>query len=155
MSSPSGYGSYIATLAQIIDNSTTEKAKADRESVKHEASVGHELLGGAAAFGAFELWEKEQRADGKPVSHSKAKAALAGLIDVEMDRLVEGKGADFVDRKKAEEHANKTAEEMYDQHYGDKEEWHPYVYDPADENRCKPELIFYSSDHAPPAEFDL
>lgn len=62
---------------------------------------------------------------GKPVSHQFAKELLVGLAGVEVDRLAETKGADYIDREKAKREAKKNAEHMYDQHYGNEDNYNP------------------------------
>lgn len=91
----------------------------------HEGKLSHELLGGAAAFEAMHLWENKQRKEGKTVSHGFAKEALAALAGAEVDKLCETKGLDFIDREKAKRHAEKQAQEAYDSHYGDLNEYDP------------------------------
>lgn len=54
---------------------------------------------------------------GKPVSHAFAKELLAGIAGAEVDKLVETKGMDFIDREKAKRHAQENVEHMYDEHY--------------------------------------
>ncbi|KAJ5832044.1 hypothetical protein N7474_000355 [Penicillium riverlandense] len=84
---------------------------------QHESHFSHELIAGAASFEGMKLWEDHQRKEGKPVSHSFAKEAIAGLVGAEVDKLAETKGMDEVDRLKAREHAKRNAEHMYDEHY--------------------------------------
>ncbi|KAI0157594.1 hypothetical protein GGR57DRAFT_510616 [Xylariaceae sp. FL1272] len=91
----------------------------------HESKLSHELIGGAAGFEAMHLFEKRQEAEGKTVSHGFAKELLAGIAAAEVDKLVETKGLDAIDREKAKHHAKKQAEELYDQHYGDQDEYRP------------------------------
>lgn len=86
----------------------------------------------------MKLWEDHQRKEGKyiddpslqeypqligpigkPVSHQFAKEAIAGLVGSQVDRLAETKGMDEIDRLRAREHAQKHAEQMYDEHYVD------------------------------------
>ena len=62
---------------------------------------------------------------GKEVDHSFAKEAIAGLAGVEVDRLAETKGADYIDREKAKHEAKKRSEQLYDQHYGQDENYNP------------------------------
>ncbi|CAN8095979.1 unnamed protein product [Discula destructiva] len=97
------------------------------QSGNHEAKLSHELVGGAAAFGAMKAWEKRQRDEGEPVSHARAKEMIAIAVGFEVDRLAETKGRDAFDREQAERHAKQQAEAMYDAQYVDtgKEEWHP------------------------------
>jgi hypothetical protein len=50
---------------------------------------------------------------------------LAGFAAAEVDKLVETKGADWVDREKAKRQARERAENMYDEQYGGRDEYHP------------------------------
>ncbi len=54
---------------------------------------------------------------GKQVSHAFAKELLVGIAGAEVDKLIESKGLDYIDRKKAKRHAQEIVENMYDQHY--------------------------------------
>lgn len=62
---------------------------------------------------------------GKPVNHQFAKELLAGFAGAEVDKLCETKGMDYVDREKAKRHARENAENMYDQHYGQDDQYDP------------------------------
>ncbi|KAI1260058.1 hypothetical protein F5Y18DRAFT_270185 [Xylariaceae sp. FL1019] len=93
----------------------------------HESKLSHELIGGAAGFEAMHLFEERQEAEGKTVSHGFAKEMLAGIAAAEVDKLVETKGLDAIDRQKAKHHAKQQAEELYDQHYGQYDEYRPDV----------------------------
>ncbi|KAF2153413.1 hypothetical protein K461DRAFT_278224 [Myriangium duriaei CBS 260.36] len=92
---------------------------------KHEGSIGHELLAGGASFAAFKAFEDHQRSEGKPVNHAFAKELLAGFAGAEVDKLCETKGLDYVDREKAKRHARQNAEQMYDDHYGQYDQYDP------------------------------
>ncbi|OKL64620.1 hypothetical protein UA08_00302 [Talaromyces atroroseus] len=92
---------------------------------QHEAKFSHELIGGAASFEAFKAFEDHQRREGKPVSHAFAKELLAGFAGAEVDKLVETKGLTEWDKIEARRHAKENAENLYDQHYGGQDQWHP------------------------------
>ncbi|KAI2643170.1 hypothetical protein GGS21DRAFT_495064 [Xylaria nigripes] len=91
----------------------------------HKAKLSHELIGGAAAFEGMKLFEDHQRREGKTVKHALAKELLAGFAGAEVDKLFETKGLDGIDRERAKHHAKKQAEHLYDQHYGDRDEYNP------------------------------
>ncbi|KIO25187.1 hypothetical protein M407DRAFT_25514 [Tulasnella calospora MUT 4182] len=55
--------------------------------------------------------------DGKPQSHEKAKEILAGFAGAFVDRIVETKGLDYVDKEKAKHAAKKQLEEGVAQEY--------------------------------------
>ena len=54
---------------------------------------------------------------GKTVNHAFAKELLAGFVGAEVDRLAETKGMDEYDKIQAKRHAEKSAENIYDNHY--------------------------------------
>jgi hypothetical protein len=62
---------------------------------------------------------------GKPISHQFAKELLVGFAGVEVDRLAETKGADYIDRERAKHEAKKNAEHLYDEHYGREDNYDP------------------------------
>ncbi|KAJ5636843.1 uncharacterized protein N7484_010156 [Penicillium longicatenatum] len=70
------------------------------EPREHEASFTHELLAGAASYEAAKAYEEHEAREGKPPSHEKAKEIMAGIAGAFIDREVESKGLDFVDREK-------------------------------------------------------
>jgi hypothetical protein len=92
---------------------------------RHEGKLSHELIAGAASFEAFKAFEDHRRAEGQPVSHAFAKEALVGLVGAEIDKLAETKGLDEYDRIEAKRHAHENVQNLYDQHYGGQDQWHP------------------------------
>ncbi|KAJ3324245.1 hypothetical protein HDV06_000284 [Boothiomyces sp. JEL0866] len=70
----------------------------------HKAKFTHELVAGAAAFEAARKYEQYEAAQGKPQSHALAKEIFAGFLGAEVDKLVETKGMDWIDKKQAQEH---------------------------------------------------
>nr|AGH33738.1 CipC [Aspergillus carbonarius] len=78
---------------------------------EHKAKFTHEFIGGAAAYEAMKAYEEHQAKNGKPESHAQAKEILAGLAGAFIDREVETKGLDFVDRERAKRHARQQLEE--------------------------------------------
>ncbi|OTA31945.1 hypothetical protein BTJ68_08810 [Hortaea werneckii EXF-2000] len=97
---------------------------------EHEGRFSHELLAGGAAFGAMKLFEDEQRREGKQINHAFAKELIAGIAGGEVDKLCETKGADYIDRERAKHEARRRAEAMYDQHYGQYDEYNPNYQEP-------------------------
>ncbi|KAJ5151289.1 uncharacterized protein N7482_010541 [Penicillium canariense] len=105
----------------------------------HEAKWSHELIGGAAAYEAMKAYEDHEARNGTHArtlyspdtyadqatdifldtgqidNHAKAKEVVAGLIGAFVDREVETKGLDFVDREKAKRHARERAEHQMEQ----------------------------------------
>ncbi|KAH6693067.1 hypothetical protein EV126DRAFT_429130 [Verticillium dahliae] len=96
----------------------------------HESKLSHEIVAGGAAFGAMKLFEDRQRKNGEPVHHAFAKELLAGFAGAEVDKLVETKGLDYIDREKAKRHAEKQAESLYENQYGDLEQYDPREREP-------------------------
>jgi len=85
---------------------------------KHDAKLSHELLAGAASFEAAREYEKHVEKNGQPVNHAVAKELLAGFTGAFIDREVETRGLDYIDREKAKHHARERAERAYDQNCG-------------------------------------
>ncbi|KAG1768489.1 hypothetical protein EDD22DRAFT_232240 [Suillus occidentalis] len=75
----------------------------------HKAQLSHELIAGAASFAAMKAYNAHCEKNGKPASHDMAKELLAGFAGAFVDRMVETKGLDFIDKQKAKHHANETA----------------------------------------------
>ncbi|EIE22256.1 hypothetical protein COCSUDRAFT_55952 [Coccomyxa subellipsoidea C-169] len=84
----------------------------------HEAKLSHEVLGGAAAFAAMRAYEQRQASEGRPPQHQFAKEILAGIVGGEVDKLVETKGMDEMDAMRTKHHAQKEAENMFNETYG-------------------------------------
>lgn len=117
----------------------------DQGDDQNQAKFSHELIGGAAAFEGMKLFEDRQRKEGKQcsllqnlpkliragktVNHAFAKEMLAGIVGGEVDRLAETKGMDEYDRIEAKRHAENSANNMYDQHYRDADQYDPQQYD--------------------------
>ncbi|GJE86704.1 DUF3759 domain-containing protein [Phanerochaete sordida] len=83
----------------------------------HEASWSHELIAGAAAFEAAKAYENHCAENGRPDDHSTAKELLAGFAGAFVDREVETRGLDFIDKEKAKYQAREQLEATYDQQY--------------------------------------
>ncbi|KAB8304060.1 hypothetical protein EYC80_005404 [Monilinia laxa] len=64
---------------------------------------------------------------GKPVSHAFAKELIAGFAAGEVDKLAETKGEDWVREHRLREKSKEQAEHLYDQHYGQDDQYDPYV----------------------------
>ncbi|KAI1425837.1 hypothetical protein F5Y12DRAFT_713719 [Xylaria sp. FL1777] len=91
----------------------------------HESHLSHELVAGGAAFEAMKLFEDRQRREGKTVNHGFAKELLVGIAGAEVDKLFETKGLDALDREKAKHLAKKQAEHLYNEQYGQCDEYDP------------------------------
>ncbi|CAF0725027.1 unnamed protein product [Adineta steineri] len=75
---------------------------------QHHSTWSHEMLGGAAAFEAFRLWEQQHPGD----QHQLSKEILAGLAGAEVDKLFETHGLDFLDKEQAKLHATQHADDL-------------------------------------------
>jgi len=84
----------------------------------HKASLGHEAIAGAAGFAAMKAYESHLRASGQEPSHAMMKEILAGIAAAEVDKLIETKGLDWVDRHKAKKLAEKQAHALAEERYG-------------------------------------
>jgi hypothetical protein len=64
-----------------------------------------------------DVWHRYTDLDtGQPESHEKAKEILAGFAGAFIDREVETRGLDFIDREEAKRHAER---QLADASYGD------------------------------------
>ncbi|KAI8069623.1 hypothetical protein BC940DRAFT_254634 [Gongronella butleri] len=86
-------------------------------SHEHKGSLTHEAIAGAAAYQALKAYNAHCEREGKPVEHAKAKQLLAGFAGAALDKLVETKGLDFVDKQKAKRHAEEQLAAHYDSEY--------------------------------------
>jgi hypothetical protein len=111
-----------------------------QSSEPHAAKISHELIAAAASYEAAKAYENHVAANGlfcpvalpclhnkkdglvwyrnadldigPPPSHEKAKEILAGLAGAFIDREVEAKGLDFIDREQAKRHAKEQLAEL-------------------------------------------
>ncbi|KZO99298.1 hypothetical protein CALVIDRAFT_462046, partial [Calocera viscosa TUFC12733] len=79
---------------------------------EHKAHFTYEIIAAAAGFAAMRLWEEHERQQGKQPKHSLAKEVLAALAAAEVERLVETKGLDWLDKEKAKREAAKKADQL-------------------------------------------
>ncbi|KAI9932634.1 hypothetical protein ASPWEDRAFT_33535 [Aspergillus wentii DTO 134E9] len=99
-------------MGWFSDDSEQAQAYNQYQSAEpHEASLSHELIAGAASFEAAKAYENHVAENGKPDSHATAKELLAGFAGAFVDREVETKGLDFIDREKAKHQAKEHYEE--------------------------------------------
>ncbi|EIW80449.1 hypothetical protein CONPUDRAFT_32252, partial [Coniophora puteana RWD-64-598 SS2] len=70
----------------------------------HKAALSHELVASAASYEAMKAYEKHVAAQGHPDSHAKAKELIATFSGGFIDRMVETKGLDALDKQKAKHH---------------------------------------------------
>ncbi|KZW04021.1 hypothetical protein EXIGLDRAFT_737763 [Exidia glandulosa HHB12029] len=96
-------------------NSDSDEAAAHAQvegaTGEHKAALSHELIAAAASYEAAKAYEQHVAVNGKPDSHEKAKEIIAALSGAFIDRVVETKGLDFVDKEKAKHDAKKRAEQ--------------------------------------------
>ncbi|TGJ85766.1 hypothetical protein E0Z10_g2968 [Xylaria hypoxylon] len=114
----------VLTFVRLAEESR-QKRDEIYDGNPHESHLSHELIAGGASFEAMKLFEDRQRNEGKPVSHAFAKELLASIAGAEVDKLFETKGLDAFDREKAKHQAKKQAEHLYEQQYGEHDEYDP------------------------------
>ncbi|KAJ5851778.1 CipC1 protein concanamycin induced protein C [Penicillium soppii] len=72
------------------------------DNAPHGARISHELLSNAAAYEAAKTYEIYVAQSGHgPASDTGVKWTLAILVSASVDRLVETKGLEYVDKEKA------------------------------------------------------
>ncbi|KAJ5335547.1 hypothetical protein N7452_007950 [Penicillium brevicompactum] len=72
---------------------------------EHDPSFIHELIAGAASYEAAKAYEDHVAENGNPESHAQAKEIMAGFAGAFIDREIETKGLDFIDRERAKRQA--------------------------------------------------
>ncbi|KAJ6091185.1 hypothetical protein PENARI_c003G03099 [Penicillium arizonense] len=82
------------------------------EPREHDPSFVHELIAGAASYEAAKAYEEHCDRNGQPQSHEKAKEIMAGFAGAFIDREVESRGLDFIDREKAKYQARQHIEDV-------------------------------------------
>ncbi|KAJ6008990.1 hypothetical protein N7522_004006 [Penicillium canescens] len=103
-------------MGWFSDDSDQAAAYNEVVNAPHKAELSHELIAAAASYEAAKAYENHCAQNGTPDSHAKAKEILAALSGGFIDRFVETKGLDFVDKEKAKYYAK---EQLYDVSAGD------------------------------------
>jgi len=104
-------------MGWFSDDSDQANAYDQVVNAPHKAELSHELIAAAASYEAAKAYEKHVSDNGQPDSHAKAKEILAGFSGAFIDRIVETKGLDFVDREKAKHHAKEQLADASSQDY--------------------------------------
>ncbi|CAL1700659.1 unnamed protein product [Somion occarium] len=91
------------------DDSNEAQAYSEVQNAPHKAELSHELIAAAASYEAAKAYEKHVQSNGQPDNHAKAKELIAGFAGAFIDRIVETKGLDYVDKAKAKHHATERA----------------------------------------------
>ncbi|KAI6025096.1 hypothetical protein PISMIDRAFT_673030 [Pisolithus microcarpus 441] len=93
--------------------SSHEDSYNEFNSSPHKASLSHELIAGAASYEAAKAYERHVAENGQPASHAEAKEILAGLAGAFVDREVETRGLDYIDRERVKRHARDHVDEQF------------------------------------------
>ncbi|KAJ7480745.1 hypothetical protein FB451DRAFT_1238341 [Mycena latifolia] len=91
-------------MGWFSDDSDQAQAYEEVTNAPHKAQLSHELIAAAASFEAAKAYEDHCKKNGKPDSHAKAKEIMAGFAGLFVDRMVESKGLDYIDKEKAKHH---------------------------------------------------
>jgi len=86
-----------------------EEAYNEVTNAPHQAQLSHELIAAAASFAAMKAYNNHLEKEGKPASHDTAKEIMAAGAGFFLDRMIETKGLDYVDKQKAKHHAKEAA----------------------------------------------
>ncbi|KAF5363512.1 hypothetical protein D9756_000975 [Leucocoprinus leucothites] len=95
----------------------SEVAQAYDQYNNTEAHLSHELIAGAASYEAAKAYEEHVEVNGKPQSHAQAKEIFAAFVGAFVDREVETKGLDWIDKQKVKRHAQEHVEDYLAQDY--------------------------------------
>ncbi|KAF4632882.1 hypothetical protein G7Y89_g5248 [Cudoniella acicularis] len=99
------------------DDSDQAQAYNQYNDQPHKSSITHELLAGAASYEAAKAYEQHVEKNGQPASHDKAKEIFAGFAGAFVDREVETRGLDFIDKEKAKRQAQEYAQDNIQDSY--------------------------------------
>ncbi|KIK54884.1 hypothetical protein GYMLUDRAFT_48278 [Collybiopsis luxurians FD-317 M1] len=101
----------------LFHNESNE-AKAYEEVTKapHKAELSHELIAAAASYEAAKKYEEHCGDYGQPDSHFQAQELIAALTGAFIDRMVETKGLDYLDKVKAHQLAKQQLQKQIDTH---------------------------------------
>ncbi|EIW74642.1 hypothetical protein CONPUDRAFT_85787 [Coniophora puteana RWD-64-598 SS2] len=96
-------------------------AHAEVVNAPHKSKLTHQLVAAAASYEAMKMYEKHVAKQGHPDDHAKAKELIAAFSGAFVDRIVETKGLDFIDKRKAKHdataHADNHLPAAYPQQY--------------------------------------
>ncbi|KAF8165315.1 CipC-like protein [Crassisporium funariophilum] len=98
-------------MGWFSDDSDQAAAYEQVTNAPHKAELSHELIAAAASYEAAKAYENHVAENGQPDSHAMAKEILAGFSGAFIDRMVESKGLDYVDKEKAKRHAKEQLSE--------------------------------------------
>ncbi|KAG6816158.1 hypothetical protein H0H87_008292 [Tephrocybe sp. NHM501043] len=104
-------------MGWFSDDSEQAEAYNQVTNAPHKAALSHELIAAAASYEAAKAYEDHVAANGKPDSHAKAKEIFAGFAGAFVDRIVETKGLDFVDKERAKHQAHEHAQDQLAEDY--------------------------------------
>ncbi|KAJ3741089.1 hypothetical protein DFH05DRAFT_1504515 [Lentinula detonsa] len=100
-------------MSFFSDDSEQAQAWDQVNNAPHKAELSHELLAAAASYEAAKAYEKHVADNGEPDSHATRNELLATFAGGFIDRIVETKGLDFIDKEKAQYHAKKQLEAQF------------------------------------------
>ncbi|EKM56886.1 uncharacterized protein PHACADRAFT_254253 [Phanerochaete carnosa HHB-10118-sp] len=101
-------------MGWFSSDSDQGQAYTDYNNAPHKSSITHELIAAAASYEAARAYENHVAQNGAPDSHAETKELLAAFAGGFVDKEVESKGLDFIDREKAKREATRQAEQAYD-----------------------------------------
>ncbi|KAI8090916.1 uncharacterized protein B0P05DRAFT_527951 [Gilbertella persicaria] len=81
---------------------------------EHKGSLTHEVIAAAASYEAVKAYNAHCEKNGKPNDHAKAMEILAGFAGGALDKLIETKGLDYLDKQKAKRHAEEQVKQYYE-----------------------------------------
>ncbi|KAI8372653.1 hypothetical protein EDC96DRAFT_572868 [Choanephora cucurbitarum] len=98
----------------FFDHFSDSHEKVHGAPEEHKGSLTHELIAGAASYQAVKAYNEHCAKNGKPNDHAKAMQILAGFAGGALDKLIETKGLDALDRAKAKHHAEEQVKQYYE-----------------------------------------
>ncbi|KAK4512862.1 uncharacterized protein ATC70_003571 [Mucor velutinosus] len=97
----------------LFDKFQDDNNKLEQTPHEHKGHLSHELIAGAASYEAVKAYNEHCERNGKPNDHATAMQLFAAFAAAGVDKLVETKGLDFIDKQKAKRHAEEQVKEYY------------------------------------------
>ncbi|KAK2465680.1 hypothetical protein APHAL10511_002224 [Amanita phalloides] len=83
------------------DDHARAYAEYERHQSHHKAKLSHELLAAAVSYQAAKAYNEHCARNGHPNNHETATKVFAAISGAIVDRMIETKGHDFIDKRKA------------------------------------------------------
>ncbi|CDH57158.1 predicted protein [Lichtheimia corymbifera JMRC:FSU:9682] len=106
---------FITITMGLFDHFQSQHEEVMNTESGHEGKLSHELIAAAASYEAAKAYNDHCAANGEEPDHAKAKEFMAAAAGAFIDKMIETKGLDYLDKYKARKHAEDNINEGYNQ----------------------------------------